>query len=231
MTDATPLTKEGCAEYLSGIDADTMDRFEIYLALLSKWQRAINLVGKNTLANAWRRHILDSAQLLPHIEKDLKIADLGSGAGLPGLVIAIATGANVQLVESDQRKATFMREVARETGTDVDVHVARIEDLPSLDADIVTDVDVHVARIEDLPSLDADIVTARALAPLPKLLPWVHRHLKKGGKSVLMKGAGVDQELTESTKQWTMNVVRKFSISDASGTILIVNDLLPLTDS
>ncbi|MDC1214940.1 16S rRNA (guanine(527)-N(7))-methyltransferase RsmG [Rhodospirillales bacterium] len=210
MTDATPLTKEGCAEYLSGIDADTMDRFEIYLALLSKWQRAINLVGKNTLANAWRRHILDSAQLLPHIEKDLKIADLGSGAGLPGLVIAIATGANVQLVESDQRKATFMREVARETGTDVDV---------------------HVARIEDLPSLDADIVTARALAPLPKLLPWVHRHLKKGGKSVLMKGAGVDQELTESTKQWTMNVVRKFSISDASGTILIVNDLLPLTDS
>jgi len=210
MTDATPLTKEGCAEYLSGIDADTMDRFEIYLALLSKWQRAINLVGKNTLANAWRRHILDSAQLLPHIEKDLKIADLGSGAGLPGLVIAIATGANVQLVESDQRKATFMREVARETGTDVDV---------------------HVARIEDLPSLDADIVTARALAPLPKLLPWVHRHLKKGGKSVLMKGAGVDQELTESTKQWTMNVVRKFSISDATGTILIVNDLLPLTDS
>jgi len=210
MTDATPLTKEGCAEYLSGIDADTMDRFEIYLALLSKWQRAINLVGKNTLANAWRRHILDSAQLLPHIEKDLKIADLGSGAGLPGLVIAIATGANVQLVESDQRKATFMREVARETGTDVDV---------------------HVARIEDLPSLDADIVTARALAPLPKLLPWVHRHLKKGGKSVLMKGASVDQELTESTKQWTMNVVRKFSISDASGTILIVNDLLPLTDS
>jgi len=210
MTDATPLTKEGCAEYLSGIDADTMDRFEIYLALLSKWQRAINLVGKNTLANAWRRHILDSAQLLPHIEKDLKIADLGSGAGLPGLVIAIATGANVQLVESDQRKATFMREVARETGTDVDV---------------------HVARIEDLPSLDADIVTARALAPLPKLLPWVHRHLKKGGKSVLMKGAGVDQELTESTKQWTMNVVRKSSISDASGTILIVNDLLPLTDS
>jgi len=210
MTDATPLTKEGCAEYLSGIDADTMDRFEIYLALLSKWQRAINLVGKNTLANAWRRHILDSAQLLPHIEKDLKIADLGSGAGLPGLVIAIATGANVQLVESDQRKATFMREVARETGTDVDV---------------------HVARIEDLPSLDADIVTARALAPLPKLLPWVYRHLKKGGKSVLMKGASVDQELTESTKQWTMNVVRKFSISDASGTILIVNDLLPLTDS
>ncbi|MFB0952702.1 MAG: 16S rRNA (guanine(527)-N(7))-methyltransferase RsmG [Rhodospirillales bacterium] len=187
-----------------------MDRFEIYLAILSKWQRAINLVGKNTLADAWRRHILDSAQLLPHIEKDLKIADLGSGAGLPGLVIAIATGANVQLVESDQRKATFMREVARETGTGVDV---------------------HVARIEDLPSLNVDIVTARALAPLPKLLPWVHRHLKKGGKSVLMKGAGVDQELTESTKEWTMNVVRKPSISDASGTILIVNDLLPLTDS
>ena len=210
MTDATPLTKKGCAEFLSDIDADTMDRFEIYLALLSKWQRAINLVGKNTLADAWRRHILDSAQLLPHIEKDLKIADLGSGAGLPGLVIAIATGANVQLVESDQRKATFMREVARETGIGIDV---------------------HVARIEDLPSLNADIITARALAPLPKLLPWVHRHLKKGGKSVLMKGAGVDQELTESTKQWTMNVVRKSSISDASGTILIVNDLLPLTDS
>lgn len=210
MTDVTPLSKQGCAAYLSDIDSDTMDRFEVYLALLTKWQRAINLVGKNTLADAWRRHILDSAQLLPHIEKNVKIADLGSGAGLPGLVIAIATGANVQLVESDQRKATFMREVARETGTDIDV---------------------HVARIEDLSALNADIVTARALAPLPKLLPWVHRHLKNDGKSILMKGAGVDQELTECTKQWTMNVVRKPSISDASGTILIVNDLLPLTDS
>lgn len=209
MTEQTPLTKEGCAACLPNVDSDIMDRFEIYLTLLTKWQRAINLVGKNTLADAWRRHILDSAQLLPCIEKTARIADLGSGAGLPGLVIAIATGANVQLVESDQRKATFMREVARETATKIEV---------------------HVARIEDLPPLQADIVTARALAPLSKLLPWVHRHLKISGKSLLMKGADVDQELTESTKQWTMNVVRKPSLSDASGTILIVNDLSPLTD-
>lgn len=191
------------------LDPETLDRFEIYLTLLEKWQRAINLVGKNTLTDAWRRHILDSAQLLPEIDKSARIADLGSGAGLPGLVIAMATGAQIHLVESDQRKATFMREVARETDTDIEV---------------------HVARIEELPPLEADIVTARALAPLPKLLPWVHRHLKLNGKSLLMKGADVDQELTESAKQWTMKMVRKPSLSDASGTILIVNDLLPLTD-
>ncbi len=209
MNDTAPLSKQGCADLLADMHPETMDRFEIYLDILKKWQRAINLVGQNTLADAWRRHILDSAQLLPEIDKSARIADLGSGAGFPGLVIAIATGAQVQLVESDQRKATFMREVAREIGTDIEV---------------------HVARIEDFPALKADIVTARALAPLPKLLPWVHRHLKPGGKSLLMKGAGVEQELTESTKQWTMDVVRKLSITDASGTILIVKDLSPLTD-
>ena len=209
MIAPAALTKQGCADYFADVDPDIMERFEIYMALLKKWQRAINLVGKTTLADAWRRHILDSAQLLPEIDTSARVADLGSGAGLPGLVIAIATGTRVQLVESDQRKAAFLREVARETGTAIDV---------------------HVARIEELPPLLADIVTARALAPLPKLFPWVYRHVKPGGKSLLMKGADVDQELTQSRKQWTMNMVRKPSISDASGTILMVKDLLPLTD-
>lgn len=207
--DLTPFSKQECSTYLPDLQPDIIDRFEVYLTLLNKWQRAINLVGKNTLQDAWRRHILDSAQLVTEVDRSNKIVDLGSGAGFPGLVLAIATGAHVQLVESDQRKATFMREVARETNTDVQV---------------------HVARIEDLPPLGADIVTARALAPLTKLLPWVYRHLAADGKTVLLKGADVEQELTECGKQWTMKIARKPSVTDDSGTILVINNLLPLID-
>jgi len=204
-----PLTKQDCSIYLPDLQPDIIDRFEVYLTLLNKWQRAINLVGKNTLQDAWRRHILDSAQLVTEVDPSKTIVDLGSGAGFPGLVIAIATGAHVQLIESDQRKATFMREVARETDANIQV---------------------HVARIEEHPPLDAEIVTARALAPLTKLLPWVYRHLALDGKTVLLKGADVEQELTECAKQWTMKTARKPSVTDDSGTILVINDLLPLTD-
>ncbi len=208
MTTDAYLTKCDCSKILGNVPNDTMDKLEIYLELLRKWQKAINLVGPKSLDDAWRRHILDSAQLVPEIETGKLVADLGSGAGLPGLVIAIMTDADVHLVESDQRKATFIREVARETNTDVQV---------------------HVARIEDLQPLNAHIITARALAPLPRLLPWVYRHLAAGGKSLLMKGGDVDEELTKCTKQWTMQTVRKSSISDVSGTILVINDLSPLT--
>lgn len=209
MINTHPFTKSDCIAALPTLPSEIIDRFDVYLNLLTKWQRAINLVSKSTLKDAWRRHILDSAQLLPEIDPAKNIVDLGSGAGFPGLVIAIATGANVHLVESDQRKATFMREVARETGTKVNV---------------------HVARIEDLEPLNADIITARALAPLTKLLPWAYRHIAQEGTCVFLKGADVEQELTESTKQWTMTTARKASVTDDSGTILVIKNLSPLTD-
>ncbi|MBO6518825.1 MAG: 16S rRNA (guanine(527)-N(7))-methyltransferase RsmG [Rhodospirillales bacterium] len=198
---------------MTGIhDNAVLDRLEAYLTHLEKWQRAINLVGPKTLADPWRRHILDSAQLvplLPETPTPLKLADLGSGAGLPGLVLAIMTDVEMHLIESDQRKATFIREAARMTATTVTV---------------------HNARIEDVTPLGADVVTARALAPLSRLLPWVHRHLKISGKALLLKGAEADEELTVARKNWTINLTRKRSLSDASGTVFIIDDLVPITD-
>lgn len=198
------------ASIMGGVDAAVLDKLDAYLANLEKWQRAINLVGRKTLEDPWRRHILDSAQLVPLLSQaSAKIADLGSGAGLPGLVLAIMTGADVHLIESDQRKATFIRETARVTGTAVTI---------------------HAARVENVTPLGADVVTARALAPLDRLLPWAHRHLTSGGKSLLLKGAEVDEELTLARKKWRMNLSRKRSLSDASGTVLILDDLALLTD-
>ncbi len=212
MNDSAPLSRAAFARQMDIGDLALLDRLEAYLAHLEKWQRAINLVGPKTLADPWRRHILDSAQLMPLLplpHPDLKIADLGSGAGLPGLILAIMTGADVHLIESDQRKATFIREAARVTETPVTV---------------------HPARIEDVAPLAADVVTARALAPLERLLPWVDRHLKTGGKSLLLKGADADEELTLARKKWTMNISRKRSLSDASGTVFILDDLAPISD-
>ena len=212
MTNNEPLTRTGFSDAMGGVEEDILDRLEIYIRLLSKWQKAINLVGPKTLEDPWRRHILDSAQvfdLLGALEgADNRIVDLGSGAGLPGLILALMTGLPVQLVESDQRKSTFLREAARETDTSVDV---------------------HVGRIEAIQPLRGNVVTARALAPLVKLLPWVHRHLADGGKTLLLKGADVDEELTVCSKQWTMNLTRKCSASDASGTVLIIENLTPQT--
>ncbi|WNK01636.1 16S rRNA (guanine(527)-N(7))-methyltransferase RsmG [Thalassospiraceae bacterium LMO-JJ14] len=197
---------------MGGVGYAVLDRLEAYIAHLAKWQRAINLVGPKTLEDPWRRHILDSAQLvplLPSVTTGLKIADLGSGAGLPGLVLAIMTDADVQMIESDQRKSTFIREAARITETSVVV---------------------HTGRIEAVAPCQAEIVTARALAPMQRLLPWVYRHLAPGGKSLLLKGAEADEELTLSAKKWTMSMVRKQSLSNASGTVLIIDELAPITD-
>jgi len=207
MTDLPPLSKDEFADTLGGVPEEILLRLDGYLAALKKWQKAINLVGPKTLHDPWRRHLLDCAQVAQDIGATDKVVDLGSGAGLPGLIIAIMTGADVHLVESDHRKSTFLREAARVTDT------------------LVT---VHAERAEEIPPIGADVVTARALAPLPRLLPWVHRHLKKGGKSYLLKGSDVDQELTLAGKEWTMTTSRKPSVSDPSGTVLHVSALAPI---
>ncbi len=203
----SPLSADDCSALLGGLSSDIIDRLQVYLEVLAKWQRAINLVGPRTLADPWRRHVLDSAQIVPFLSVDGDIVDLGSGAGLPGLIVAICTGRPVQMIESDQRKATFLREAARLTETTVVV---------------------HAARIDAVPPLAARTVTARALAPLPRLLPWVHRHLAMEGRAVLLKGAEVDEELTACGKKWTMSVTREASMSDPGGALLIVEKLTPL---
>jgi 16S rRNA (guanine527-N7)-methyltransferase len=155
---------------------------EIYESLLRRWQAKINLVAEPTLAAIWTRHFADSAQLLEAFPNIGAWADLGSGAGFPGMVLAILLkrrpGAVVHLIESDQRKAAFLRAVSRETGAPAVIHIGRIE--------------------HELPLLVGAIggVTARALAPLPQLVDWSRDHLLKNAVGVFLKGEDWGGELT-----------------------------------
>lgn len=184
----------------TGVSRETLDRLRAYADLLVKWQARINLVGPDTLPDLWRRHMLDSAQLFPHFPQGARrLVDLGSGAGFPGLVLAVLGAPDVHLVESDARKCAFLREAARVTG------------IP---------VTVHTQRIEKLPPLGADLVTARALAPLERLLDWAEPHLCPGGHMLFLKGKGSEDELTTASKGWNITFERVPSLSDPSGTIL-----------
>lgn len=184
----------------ANVSRETLARLECYAALLKKWNRRINLVGRGTVEDLWRRHMLDSAQLLPLIpDSAASLADLGSGAGFPGLVLAICGVKNVHLIESDRKKCAFLREVARETR-------ARVI--------------IHNKRIEEIESFQVDIITSRALAPLPKLLDMAGLFTKKHSILLFLKGKHVDRELTVAAKEWNMRVDRIPSHTDPEGTIL-----------
>ncbi|MBI3446108.1 MAG: 16S rRNA (guanine(527)-N(7))-methyltransferase RsmG [Magnetospirillum sp.] len=189
----------------SGVSRETLERLTAYAALLMKWQARINLVGPDTIADLWSRHFLDSAQLFPLIRPDARrLVDLGSGAGFPGLVLAIMGAPDVHLVESDQRKCAFLREVARITGAGITV---------------------INKRIEQVPPLGADVVTARALAPLSKLLDWAFPHLALGGECLFLKGRGAEDELTASAKEWKLSASRVSSLTDPGGLVLHLREV------
>lgn len=213
---------------IEAVSRETLERLQIYADLLVKWNKSINLVSRDSLGDLWRRHFLDSAQLF-HLLRDtpaqdnLTLLDLGSGAGFPGIILALLGLKKVHLIESDQRKCVFLREVARATGCKVTVHNARIE---AVDA------------------FRADVVTARACAPLPQLLDYAWPFLsfdraddlRGGGQSdskrgylLLLKGKNVDHELTEAGKRWSMRIERFSSRSSSDGQILRL-DALPLGD-
>lgn len=153
---------------------------ELYAKLLRHWQRTINLVAPSTLDAVWVRHFADSAQALAAAPAARLWADLGSGAGFPGLVIALllkrVEGVVVHLIESDQRKCAFLRAVSRETGAPVEIHAGRIEAI--------------------LPTLHPQVVSARALAPLARLLEWARAPLEAGATGVFLKGEDWADELT-----------------------------------
>ena len=200
------------------VSRETQDKFERYAALLTKWTAAINLISPRSLPDLWRRHFLDSAQLAAHLPAPPEgrkriILDLGSGGGFPGLVLALLGCGHVHLVESDQRKAVFLREVARETGAEVTVHAARIE------------------ALEPFP---VDVVTCRAFAPLSRILAFSEPFLaggcgKDGAVGLFLKGRTADLELTEACKTWTLRIERFESMTDPEGTILRLR-LLPVED-
>lgn len=191
---------------LPDVSRETAERLALVESLLRKWNPAINLVSRNTLADAWTRHILDSAQLFGLSQPSGHWVDMGSGGGFPGLVIAaIAEGQgadlSVTLLESDQRKATFLRQAAREVAPRTRV---------------LTD------RIESAPPQNADTLSARALADLPALLDFASRHLAKDGTALFPKGANWKQEVEQARKDWHFDLTVHPSTTDPAGAILAV---------
>jgi 16S rRNA (guanine527-N7)-methyltransferase len=184
------------------VSRETFERLEIYVALLTKWQKTINLIAPSTLPDIWSRHMLDSAQLMDHVPPSAKSwLDLGSGGGFPGLVcaaIALETHPNIvfTLVEADVRKATFLRETARQMGLRLGVMSRRIEDLP--------------------PSR-ADVISARALAPLASLCQYAHPHLSETGICLFQKGTRYADELATAQRDWhiTFSVIPSITEKDA----------------
>jgi 16S rRNA (guanine527-N7)-methyltransferase len=207
------------------VSRETIARLDRFVALLLAWQRRINLISPSTIPSLWTRHVADSLQLLqlaeissPHPPPQTGEGrtggvwlDLGSGGGFPGIVIACAladvSGVKIHLIESNMKKAAFLREAVRETKVPGIVHAARIETL--------------------VPVLGgaADYVTARALAPLSDLLDIIAPFLKKGAKALLPKGQDLDIELTKATKHWNIEAESVPSKTSKTGRILIVHAL------
>ena len=179
--------------------------FAPFVTLLRRWNRTLNLISPAEEARIEVRHLADSLQLVPLIPSPVDRAiDLGSGAGFPGLVLAAATRVRFDLIESDQRKAAFLREAAR---------ILRVP------------VQVHAQRIEAVPIPPAPLVTARALAPLPRLLALAAPLLAPGGVALFLKGGAVESELTAANREWHMRVERFPSRTSATGVILRITEL------
>ena len=172
---------------LPSVSRETNERLSHYIDLLRKWNPSINLVAKSTIQSAWTRHIIDSAQVFDMVEGPVAHwADLGSGGGFPGLVIAImamdvGSPRKVSLVESDARKCAFLRTVIRETGAK---------------ADVVN------ARIEEVEPLGADVLSARALADLSSLLGFAERHMTSEGVALFPKGENWQKEVQAAQSKW-----------------------------
>jgi 16S rRNA (guanine527-N7)-methyltransferase len=191
------------------VSRETLTDFERYAALLARWQKAQNLVARGTLDQVWERHFADSAQLLALAPDARRWLDLGSGAGFPGMVVAILLkgqeGARVDLVEANARKCAFLDTVRRETGAPARVHALRIEEAAN--------------RLEG----PFDAVTARALAPLVELLPLIAPFLTVHTRALLPKGRDVASELTEASRYWIIDYETFESLTDSQARILMVH--------
>lgn len=199
---------EAMALFGETVSRETWDRLEHFVDLLLRWQRSTNLVASSTTPRLWTRHVADSLQLLALAPNARRWIDLGAGGGFPGIVIACALtgqpGAEVHLVESVQKKAAFLRAAAAELSLPAIVHATRIEDF----------VQVTAERF--------DVVTARALAPLDRLIGYAFPLLKRGAVGLFPKGQDVEVELTQASKSWTIRTDLVSSKTDPAGRIVLV---------
>lgn len=189
------------------VSRETEARLRAYLALLLAWNGRINLVARAPEAELWTRHVCDCWQLLPLLPPRGPLADLGSGGGLPGIVLAIGRPEETHLVEADRRKAAFLLEASRALG--------------------LAHVRVHAARIEAAPLPPLAALTARALAPLGALLPHAARLLAQDGVALFPKGRSAEAELTAAAPDWFMRVERFASRTDPDATILRLSEVRP----
>ena len=199
-------TDKAAALALTPVSRETEARLDRYVDLLLEWQAKTNLVAPSTLPNLWTRHISDSLQLLTLAPSARVWADLGSGGGFPGIVLACVlaetAGATVHLVERNAKKAAFLREALRVTNSPGMVHLAEIGD----------NVDRFTGRV--------DSVTARALAPLHQLIGFAEPLVRHGTKALFLKGQDVEAELTEATKYWNIKPNLHASLTGGQGWIV-----------
>jgi len=203
MSNGPDLFLSKMRELGADVSRETCDQLEALVSTLLRWQKAINLVGRTTIEDIWTRHVLDSAQLAPLIPAEATtLADLGSGGGFPGLVLAaLRPDLDVTLIEVDARKAAFLGEAGRRMALKKPPRVV-------------------IGRIEEAPAVKADVVTARALAPLGQLLVWADRHRADTAICLFHKGKGWQSELTEATKDWDITCQPLSSKTDRDAVIL-----------
>jgi 16S rRNA (guanine527-N7)-methyltransferase len=161
---------------VQNVSRETFAALKTYEALVAQWNRRINLIASSTVPAIWDRHILDSAQLFPYLSPEDEVMDIGSGAGFPGLVLAILGCKYVHLIESDKRKSVFLQEASR---------------LLNLD----TRVCIHSERVEQVKPLSVGVVTSRACASVDNLLTYSYPHLKSSGKLLFLKGKQAEDEI------------------------------------
>lgn len=196
------------------VSRETVERLKLYEALLFKWQKAQNLVAPNTLDEVWHRHFADSAQLLNYLGDSKIIVDMGAGGGFPGMVLGILLmnqpGSCVHLVESNSRKCSFLKDVARQTGAHVEIHNCRIE---------VFAIESTIASI--------DVVTARALKPLNTLLSLGSSIFEQGAEAIFLKGKTAEAEIKEASQDWKFQFKCFESLTDPLGRIVKLKDIKP----
>lgn len=185
-----------------GVSRETFDRLAAFVGMVEKWQPRINLIAPASMSEIWVRHVLDSVQL-DAFRPAGPLLDLGSGGGFPGLVLALLRDTPVHLVEADQRKAVFLREAARVTEAPVFVHACRIETLDRAIGPFAA-------------------VTARALAPLARLLALAKPHLDRGALGIFAKGRSWGDELTEAQREWHIKVETRPSVTEPEAAVILI---------
>ena len=202
---------------LVSVSRETEARLDIFVDALLRWQSKLNLVAPSTLPELWTRHIADSLQLLALAPQARVWADLGSGGGFPGMPIACAlagqTGAKVHLIESNRKKAAFLRAAVRATAAPAVVHQERIEKFGETCAEAV------------------QVVTARALAPLKTLCIQAFPFVAKGAIALFPKGQDVEAELTDAAKYWRLQASRVPSRTSPDGSVVVIRALESLRES